>query len=248
MSVFRVYINILVTRGMNNKSISVVLPVYNEEGNIYEVVREITDFLPSVTIDFEIIAVNDGSIDRTSDILEELSSTDSRVKVIQHKKNKGYGAALISGLEKAGKELILIMDADRQFNIFELKGFIPYIEDFDIVAGFRIKRKDPFPRYLLGVCFNLMSKILFRTNTKDINCGFKLFKGELLHNINLTMEGALINVEFMALLRRTKARIKEVGVNHYPRFFGKQTGGSLKIIREAFLSIFLLMRRLWLEN
>lgn len=230
---------------MLNKSISVVLPAYNEEYNIFDVIKETFNFLSSITDNFEIIAVDDGSIDRTTQILEKLKGTDSRLKVIRHLKNIGYGAALCSGFKKAQKDLIFMMDADRQFDISEITKLIPYIKDYDIVVGFRIQRKDPFYRCFLGYCFNFIIKILFGIKIKDINCGFKLFKRDSLQKMVLITKGSLISTEIMALANRNKLKIKEVGVNHYPRAYGKQTGASFKVILITFLEICRFKGRLW---
>lgn len=228
-------------------SISVVLPVYNEQDNINHVIKSIFNTLPSITNDIEVFAVDDGSSDKTPEILKELQSSESRLRVVRHEKNKGYGAALISGFKNAKNELILMMDSDRQFKISEIKKFIPYVADFDIVAGFRIKRRDSSHRYLFGAVFNFITNVFFGIRTRDINCGFKLFKTDLLHNMSLTMEGALINAEIMILAKRNRVKIKEVGINHYPRVYGKQTGASFKVIFKAILSMFHLMCRLRLK-
>jgi glycosyltransferase involved in cell wall biosynthesis len=233
---------------MFDKSLSVVLPVYNEEDNIYDVIKPVFDTLSSITSDFEIIAVDDGSVDGTAKILEELQSSNTRLKVIRHPENKGYGATLASGFKKAEKELIFVMDADRQFNIAEFTKFLPYIEDYDIVAGFRTKRRDPLYRCILGTCFNFIVRILFGIKIKDINCGFKLYKRDLPQRMDLVTAGALINTEILALAQRNKAKIKEVGINHYPRIYGKQTGGSLKVILKAILEALRLRWRLLIKK
>lgn len=229
---------------MFNKGISVILPVYNEKDNIYDVIKTIFNVLPFVTDDFEIIAVDDGSVDRTKKILEDLKGLDSRLKIIRHPKNNGYGAALYSGFKKAEKELIFTMDADRQFDVSEIVKLIPYIKDYDIVAGFRIERKDPFYRRVLGYCFNLIIKILFGIKMKDINCGFKLYKRDFLQKTALITKGALISAEIMSWAQRNKLKIKEVGVNHYPRIYGRQTGASFKVILLALLEMCQLRERL----
>lgn len=233
---------------MHIESISVVLPVYNEQGNIHEVIRMVYNTLCSLTDDFEIIAVNDGSTDRTSEILKDLKYSGVYLKVIQHTKNKGYGAALVSGFRIAKKELILMMDADQQFNISEVTKFIPYIGSHDIVAGFRIKRQDPLFRYFLGKCFSFIIKLLFKINMRDINCGFKLFRADLLHNMHLTVKGSLISTEIIALAQKNKLKIKEIGVTHYPRISGKPTGANFKVILRAILGILRLKIKLYLMN
>lgn len=226
------------------RSISVVLLVYNEEANISDVIKSIFDYLPHLTGDFEVVAVDDGSADKTSKILEELKLLYNNLKIIHHFNNKGYGAALISGIKNSEKDLVLIMDADRQFDISEVSKFVPYIGNFDIVAGFRIKRNDPGYRYILGVFFNWLSNMIFGISTKDINCGFKLFRADLIRGMNLVSDGALINAEIMFLSKKMEARIKEIGVGHYPRLYGRQTGANINVIIKALLKIFQLKAKL----
>ncbi|KPK97800.1 MAG: hypothetical protein AMJ95_07350 [Omnitrophica WOR_2 bacterium SM23_72] len=151
---------------MLNNSLSVVLPAYNEEGNILEIINKILKILPSVTYDFEIIAVDDGSTDKTANILEKLKASDARLKVVRHPRNLGYGASLRSGFKKVEKELIFYMDADQQFDIADITRLTAYIEDYDIVIGFRKNRRDPFYRSFFSYCFNLIVKSLFGILTK----------------------------------------------------------------------------------
>jgi glycosyltransferase involved in cell wall biosynthesis len=227
-----------------SRSISVILPIYNEAENIADVIKRILNWLPSVTEDFEIVAVDDGSSDKSKDILEDLAKQDFHLRVIRHLRNKGYGAALTTGFMNAKKEYLLMMDADQQFDISELIKLIPYIPDYDIVAGFRLKRMDSFYRCLLGATFNFSMNIFFGLNLKDINCGFKLYKKSLLEKMKLITQGALINVEMMAFAKKSMVKIKEVGINHLPRIYGKQTGSSLKVIVKAVFEVIKVKIRL----
>ena len=222
---------------MHDKSISVVLPVYNEEDNIRDVVKAAFDFLPSITGNFEIITVDDGSTDKTPQILKALEVSDSRLKIIRHPRNEGYGAALAAGFKKAEKELILMMDADRQFDISELSKFLLYINDYDTIAGFRLKRKDSIYRCLLGRLGSFCINILFGICMKDIKCGFKLFKAKVFKKMFLSVKskGGGINIEIMAFTKTNHLRLKEVGVHHYSRIHGKQTGASLKSVARGIL-------------
>jgi len=208
----------------------VVLPAYNEEGNIIEIINKILKILPSVTYDFEIIAVDDGSTDETANILEKLEASDARLKVIRHPRNLGYGASLRSGFKKVEKELIFYMDADQQFDISDITRLAAYIDDYDIVVGLRQKRRDPIYRSFFSYCFNSIVKFLFGIKFQDINCGFKLFKREALQKMTLFSTGSLISAETLTKARIHQLRIKQVAVNHYPRIYGRQTGSSLKVI------------------
>ncbi|MFH1458397.1 MAG: glycosyltransferase family 2 protein [Candidatus Omnitrophota bacterium] len=215
---------------MLNKGLSVILPVYNEEGNISQVISRALEILPSITCDFEIIIVDDGSLDKTGNILERLRACDARLKVLRHSRNLGYGAALRSGFKSAQKQLIFMMDADRQFDISDIAGLAAYIEDYDIVVGCRKKRRDPIYRSFFSHCFNSIGKFCFGIKFQDINCGFKLFKRESLQGMALFSTGSIISAEILTKAGINKLKIKQVVVNHYPRIHGRQTGASLKVI------------------
>jgi glycosyltransferase involved in cell wall biosynthesis len=229
---------------MLNRGISVILPIFNEEGNIHYVINNVMNILPTITNDFEIIAVDDGSVDKTAEILEGLKKIDARLKVIRHPENRGYGAALTSGFKRAQKELVFMMDSDRQFDISDLTKLTAYIDDYDIVIGFRAKRKDPFYRSFYSYCFKSLIKSFFGIKFKDINCGFKLFKREVLQRMVLFTMGSLISTEIMIQAYINKLKIKQVAVNHYPRIYGRQRGASIKVILTILLEICRLKWRL----
>jgi glycosyltransferase involved in cell wall biosynthesis len=225
-------------------SLSLVLPAHNEEANIEPVVARAVQVLPAYFDDFEIVVVNDGSRDGTPAILDRLARADSRVKVVHHRVNRGYGAALTSGFRVAAGDHVMFMDADRQFDIADLGLLAPFIGKFDIVAGFRKERNDRLIRRINAEVFNVTVRILFGVHLRDIDCAFKVFRGDLLRSIELTAPGALINTEIQAKLRRQGATLQQVGVNHYPRIAGEATGGSPKVILRAMRETILLWWRM----
>jgi glycosyltransferase involved in cell wall biosynthesis len=214
-------------------SLSLVLPAHNEEANIGEVVRRAVEILPVFVDTFEIIIVNDGSRDRTGVIADSLAAADSRVRVVHHERNRGYGAALTSGFAATTGDSVMFMDADRQFDIADIRLLAPFVRDFDIVAGFRMERNDPIHRRVFAEVFNVTVRILFGVHLRDIDCAFKIIRGDLLREMPLTSPGALINTEIQALARRRKAQLAQVGVHHYPRVAGSATGGSPRVIVRA---------------
>lgn len=224
-------------------TLSLVLPAHNEEGNLEWVVREALAVLPTLFRDCEIIVVDDGSRDATPALADALATEDSRVRVVHHPRNRGYGAALRSGFAAARGDRIMFMDADRQFDIREVAKLAPFVGQYDIVAGYRLRRHDPWQRVALGASFNVLVKVLFGVRVRDIDCGFKVFRADLLHTMDLQAPGALLNTEILALARRQGAAIVEVGVNHYPRPVGEQSGGSPRVVLRALDE----MMRLWLR-
>ncbi|MCL5257240.1 MAG: glycosyltransferase family 2 protein [Chloroflexi bacterium] len=226
---------------MIDGKLSLVLPAHNEEENISIVVSGALAVLPEVFSDFEVIVVDDGSKDRTPQIADELARQDSHVRVIHHPHNRGYGSALTSGFHAATGDFMMFMDSDRQFDIRDIKLLAPYVGNYDIVAGYRRQRSDALRRTLLGRTFNLLVQLVFRVKVRDIDCGFKIFRADLLRHLELQSPGALINAEIHAKANMQGATIMEVGVNHYPRLSGEQSGGSLRVVSRAFWEL----ARLW---
>lgn len=214
-------------------SLSLVLPAHNEAENIAVVVAQAACVLPAYVDDFEIVVVDDGSRDATAAILARLAEDEPRVKVVTHPRNRGYGAALTSGFAATTGDFVMFMDADQQFDIDDIRLLAPFVGDFDVVAGFRMERNDPFHRRVFAEVFNVTVRVLFGVHLRDIDCAFKIFRGEQLRALDLTAPGALINTEIQARLRRQRARLAQVGVHHYPRVAGSATGGSPRVIVRA---------------
>jgi glycosyltransferase involved in cell wall biosynthesis len=218
-----------------NVSISVVLPAFNEEENIEETVRQAISYLEKNVKEFEIIVVNDGSIDRTGEIVKEIATANNKVCFFNHPKNQGYGAALRSGFEKASLDYIFLMDSDAQFDISELDRFLPFLEESMTIIGYREKRADSFVRILNTWLYHLYIRSIFGLKVKDIDCAFKVFPRMAYEKIRpLRADGALFSAEFLLKLIRNGYRIKELPVTHHPRLFGKQTGANLGVILRMF--------------
>jgi len=215
------------------KKLSVVLPAHNEAANIEAVVDRSRQVLDELFRDYEIIVVNDGSVDGTGEIIEALSAEDPRIRPVHHETNKGYGSALRSGFAAATGDLIMFMDADRQFDMSDITALLPYVPHYDIVAGFRIKRSDALYRKVYAKIFDVAVWILFGVHMRDVDCAFKIYRADLIRRMPLEMPGALINTEMLAMAKMMGASIVEVGVNHYPRVAGKSSGGSPRVVFRA---------------
>jgi glycosyltransferase involved in cell wall biosynthesis len=218
--------------------ISVFLLAHNEEGNIERVVEGFKAELPKLTDDYEIIVVNDGSSDQTGRIAERMAATDSYIRVVHHPLNRGYGAAVISGINAASKTYVLLSDGDGQFDPADSALLAAKVRDYDVVVGRRVRRADPVMRRLNGKAWSILMRLLFGLRITDVDCGFKLFRREVLANLELQAKGAMITTELMAKLAERGARIKEVDVHHLPRLAGEQSGNSLRVIARAFKELF----------
>jgi glycosyltransferase involved in cell wall biosynthesis len=228
-------------------SISVFFPCYNEQANVTTTAEKAVSVLEKVGVEFEVIIVNDGSSDSTGQIADEIASRDSRVKVVHHRTNLGYGAALKSGFKTATKKLVFYTDGDGQFDINELPPLLPLMGQYDIVSCYRLNRQDPFIRKINAWCWTKLVCLLFAMKIRDIDCAFKLYKREIFDNIKLSSTGALIDTEILAKAIRRGYTITQKGVHHYPRTAGVQTGANIKVILRAFKELFKLRNQIHSE-
>ncbi len=225
-------------------ALSVFYPCYNEQDNIRRVVGEAMAVLPSVSDDFEVILVDDGSRDRTGAIIDELAAGDPRIRGLHHPVNRGYGAALQSGFRAATKELVFYTDGDGQFDIAELPRLLDLIDRFDIVSGCRGRRQDsPIRRLNAWLWGRLVTRLLgFRC--RDVDSAFKLYRREIFDRIDMKSTGALIDAEILARGVRAGYTLAEVPVSHRPRVAGRQTGAKLSVILRAFKELMCLRKEI----
>ncbi len=222
------------TELVHNVSISVFFPCYNEQDNITRVVEQALTVLEKLNADFEVIIVNDGSSDSTGQIADGIAGQKDRVKVVHHRTNLGYGAALQSGFKAATKELVFYTDGDGQFDINEMPPLLRLMEQYDIVSCYRLNRQDNLIRKINGWCWTKLVCLLFGMKIRDIDCAFKLYKREIFDNIKVVSTGALIDAEILARAVRKGYRVTQQGIHHYPRTAGAQTGANLRVILRAF--------------
>ena len=219
-------------------SLSVVLPAHNEEHIIARTVCDVLEVLSCWVRDFEVIVVNDGSTDRTGAVVSSIAQNDARVHLVTHAVNQGYGAALVSGFNAASKELTFFMDSDGQFDIRDLKMFLPLVDKYDAVIGYRIDRQDAWMRKLNAWGWKQMIRLVLGVHVRDIDCAFKLLRTEFLHSHPLETRGAMINAELLYKLNQSGRTYHEIGVHHLPRLGGRATGAKPAVIIRAFRELF----------
>lgn len=224
--------------------VSVFFPAHNEIENIGPLTEKTVQVLSELTDDFEVLIINDGSKDGTREKADELARRYPQVKAIHHEVNRGYGGAVKTGIASCCKDWIFFTDSDGQFDIAEIGLLLEHAANYDAVVGYRIDRRDPFHRKAFAFCWGTLIRLLFGFRCRDLDCAFKLFKRCYFEGIELKAEGAVISVEIFSILTRNRARIQEVGVHHYPRTAGQQSGGSPKVVARAFKELLKLYRRL----
>ena len=229
--------------------LSYFFPAHNEEANLAGLVEEALAALPAIAETFEIIAVNDGSKDRTATIADGLAAAHPDVvRAVHHPTNLGYGAALRSGLAAARYELVAFTDGDRQFRVADLSRLTERLaaaDAPDVVVGFRIKRADPLIRTLYAKAYRLANRLLFGLRVTDVDCAAKLFRREALDGLRVESGGAFFSAELLIKMRAAGRSVVEVGVPHYPRTAGSATGARPSVVLRAVKDFWLLRLRMW---
>jgi glycosyltransferase involved in cell wall biosynthesis len=222
--------------------VSVVLPAHNEEENIADAVREAIAATEPVSRRQEIIVVDDGSHDGTGALATALGVMDSRVRLVRHEHNQGYGGAVRSGIAAARMEWVLLTDADLQFDLSQLTEFVPHTADAQLVVGYRAERNDPLIRRLNAGGWNALVHLLFGLPVRDVDAAFKLIRRDALDGLELISTGATIDTELLAKASQGGARIVELPVIHRPRVAGESSGANPAVIARAFREIFKVWR------
>ncbi len=223
--------------------LSVFFPCYNEEKNINNTVSKAINVLNKIAKNWEIILIDDGSKDNTAKILNQIQIDNPKtIKIITHNPNRGYGAALKSGLYNSQYQWIAFTDSDGQFDFSEITKFIDKQKETksDIVIGYYLSRQVSKTTILTSKIWEIIVFILFGLKVTDIDCGFKLINKKVIDTIpKLAAErGAFISSEFLIKAKKAGFKITELGVHHYPRVEGKATGRNLKVIIKSFSDLF----------
>lgn len=230
-------------------ALSFFFPVHNEEANLEALVQEALAVLPALADMFEIIAVDDGSKDATPAIADRLAGAHPDVvRVVHHRVNLGYGAALRSGFRATRYDLVCFMDGDRQFRVADIGRLIGRLgqgDAPDAVVGYRIRRADPPIRMVYARLYKLANRVWFGLRVRDVDCACKLFRRAALEGIRVGSGGAFFSAELLIKLRAAGRTIAEEGVPHYPRTAGSPTGARPSVIWRAVRDFWGLRLRMW---
>lgn len=208
--------------------ISIVIPVYNEEENIGELYAKLSDVLHTITENYEIIFVDDGSTDNTFKVFRTLYKHDGFLKVIRFRRNFGKTAALSAGFKLAEGNIIITMDGDLQDDPLEIPHFIEKLEEYDLIVGWKFNRKDPITKKIPSKIFNKLTAMLSGLNLHDFDCGFKAYRKEVVKNLNIYGE---LHRYIPALVHWRGYRVGEIKVKHHARKFGKTKYGVARLVK-----------------
>lgn len=234
-----------ITPRIRGHSVSVFFPAFNDEGTIASLVTDALNVLPTLTDDYEVLVVDDGSVDSTPALLDNLARTLPHLKVIHHSCNKGYGAALRTGFSNANKDLIFYTDGDGQYDVRELAALYPLMTDaIDIVNGYKIKRADSHRRKIVGAVYNRLARLMFRFPIRDVDCDFRLMRRQAIQQVELVSSSGVICVELARKLHAAGCVFAEVPVHHYPRVHGRSQFFTLRRVSRTIYDFFILWWKL----
>jgi glycosyltransferase involved in cell wall biosynthesis len=226
-------------------SLSIFFPAYNDALSLPGLVRKTFAVLEQCVEDYEVIVVNDGSQDNTGEVLEELRKEFApRMRVVTHPQNRGYGGALRTGFASATRDFVFYTDGDSQYDVAELPLLLALVSDTTgLVNGYKLERHDPAHRIWIGTIYNLSARLMFRIRIRDIDCDYRLIRRSLLESIHLTCTSGTICVELVRKLELSGCEVKEVGVHHYPRLYGRSQFFRMRSLATTFVQLL----RLWIR-
>ena len=208
---------------MAKPSISIFFPCYNDAGTISAMVIRALQTVREITDDYEVIVVNDSSPDDALQILNELSCVlPPTFRLVTHEENRGYGGVLRSGIAAAQKDWIFYTDGDAQYDVRELKLLADKVsDDVYFINGWKIKRRDPFHRILIGLVYQYFVKLVFGLKIRDVDCDFRLMRREIFDIVKLESDTGAITFEMVKKVQDAGYRFSEVPVHHFYRQYGE---------------------------
>ena len=229
----------------NSNLVSIVIPVYNEEQNLPNFIEKLIKNTKAIDNEFELIFVNDGSTDKSVNVIEKLKQKN--FKIISLVRNFGQTAAIMAGIDNSKGEIIIMMDGDGQNDPSDIDKLLDMIKNdsFDVVSGWRFKRNDSFLRVLLSKIANKLLSFFLNLELHDYGCTFKAYKRNIIKNIKLYGEMHRL-IPFYAKLEG--AKIGEVKINHFSRRFGKSKYGMSRIFKVLLDTILLVFFRRFINK
>jgi glycosyltransferase involved in cell wall biosynthesis len=215
------------------KSISVIIPSYNDETTIGKLLVDTARLLDQICPDYEIITINDGSKDDTLKVIKAAAAEHQRIRVIDHEVNRGYGVTIHELYLAGQKEVIFSLPGDYQYAPKELLAMCKGLPDYDLIIGLRVNRNDPWRRKLQSQIYNLMLRTLYGNKHKDVN-SIKLFKREILSKITLRSHTPFVDAELCIRAEKAGFRVIEIPIEHLPRLSQGASGGKISVISETF--------------
>lgn len=214
----------------NLQSISIIFPVYKDKRTVKKMIVDSLNVVKKISKKYEIIIIDDGCPEKSGRIAKEFSKNNKKVKVIFHKKNLGYGAAIKSGLKYSKSQWIFQTDGDAEYDVKDLLRLIKLASNSDLIITYRYKKKYNTLRIIISWIYNVILRLLFSTNFKDISTGSRLIRKKIMKKIKLSSNSPFIGAELAIKSTYSGFRVSEIGIHTYPRTFRSGSSVSVKNI------------------
>ena len=229
---------------MIEKSVSVLLPVYNEEEYVGNVVRKIANILQDRFEDFEIVVIESGSSDKTPEIVNDLEKEFPCVRVLHQEKREGMGSAVSLGTKNASKDYYFLFDADEPFDFRDIFKAFEIIDSCDIVSAYRLDRNEGIKRHIYSLVFNWLVRTLFKLNLQDVNFSYKLYSSKVFDDIEIESKWGFHDAESLIKADRKGFVIKQIGIKYLNRELGESKFGGISIVIKIFLEMVHTLRNI----
>ena len=232
----------------NPKSISIMFPLYKDKRTVKSMILKSLKILKKTKKKFEIVIVDDGCPENSGKIAQVLSKKNPKVRVYFHKKNLGYGAAVKTGLKKCRHDCIFATDGDDEYDVGDLPRMLKAFYKSDLVITYRYKKKYKTIRIIISWVYNIILRLLFKTNFRDISTGSRLISKKLVKKIKLTSNSPFIGAELAIKSKYAGFDVSEIGIHTYPRTFEAGSSVSVKNIILTIRDMIILFIRLNLKK
>ena len=212
------------------QSISIMFPLYKDSRTVKKMIIKSLKVLKTLAERYEIVIVDDGCPEKSGLLAKNFSKNIKKVKVIFHKQNLGYGSAIKTGLKNCKYQWIFQTDGDAEYDVNDLKKLIKLTNRSDLIITYRFKKKYRTSRIIISWIYNVILRVLFLTNFKDISTGSRLIKKKMLKKIKLKSKSPFIGAELAIKSKHLGLKVSEVGIHTYPRTFGTGSTVSFKNI------------------
>ena len=227
---------------------SIFFPLYKDEHTVRRMIEKSQLVASQISADWEIIVVDDGSPDRSGEIALEMAKTIPQLKVILHPKNLGYGAAVKTGLNVATGDFIAMTDGDDEYDVYDLLRMMDHKNSYDLMITFRYKKIYSSKRQFISYCYNALFRRVFSVQYRDISTGLRIIRRQVLSQIHLTSDSPFIGAEIVLKTMFLGYRVGEVGIQTFPREFGKGQSVSLKNILATIVDLLRVRREIFSDT
>jgi len=230
------------------KSISIMFPLYKDKRTVKSMILKSLKILKKTRKKFEIVIVDDGCPENSGKIAQKLSKNNPKIRVYFHKKNLGYGAAVKTGLKNCRHDCIFATDGDDEYDVGDLPRMLKAFYQSDLVITYRYKKKYKTTRIIISWIYNIILRLLFKTNFRDISTGSRLVSKKLVKKIKLTSNSPFIGAELAIKSKYAGFDVSEIGIHTYPRTFEAGSSVSVKNIILTIRDMIILFIRLNLKK